>query len=214
LRRALFVAAAVATAAAPGYVCGQSADASAARAHGPVDLTFFVGAGGTVSRSQPGLDRSAGPTFVAGVELARPGHLGLLGHLALRAEGGFASQGFASDQGAVDGDVQTVHAALALRADFARWGVGRVVPYALAGAVWGRPSTRFALNEVGQGTPGARFEQVTHENVPGAIVGGGIAWQMQRVALRAETRWMALATAERASSTLPVMVTIAVPLNK
>jgi hypothetical protein len=88
------------------------------------------------------------------------------------------------------------------------------VPYALAGAAWGRPSTRFELNNAPQTTPGAGFTQVTHENVPGAIVGAGVAWRLQRVAVRAEARWVALHTAEGASSTVPLVVTIAVPLRR
>jgi hypothetical protein len=179
-----------------------------------MELTLFAGAGGTVSLSHPGLDRTAGPTWVGGIELARPALSGLAGRLALRAEGGFASQEFKIDQDVLSGDVHTVHAALAVQLAFRDAEASRVVPYAFAGAAWGRPSSRFELNNDPQTTPGAGFTQVTHENVPGAIVGAGVAWRMPRVAVRAEARWMALRTAEGASSTLPLMVTIAVPLRR
>lgn len=215
MSRTLLIAV-VAMAAAPAFLHAQSAGASAASAVGGLELTLFAGAGRTLSLSQPDLDRAAGPIFVGGIELARPAHPGLLGRLALRAEGGFASQDFNVDQKVVGGDVQTVHAALALRLALIGQGAraSRLVPYALAGAAWGRSSTRFVLNQDPQSTPGAGFEQVTHENVPGAIVGAGIGWHTQRVAVRAEARWMALATTDGTSSTLPVLVTIAVPLYR
>lgn len=208
MRRALFIAAAVATAAAPALGHAQSV--------GRVELTMFGGAGATQSLSQPGLDRSAGPTFLGGIEIARPTHPGLLGRLAMSAEGGFASQKFAVDQNVVGGDVHTVHAALSLRMALAdrSAGAGRLVPYALVGAAWGRPSTRFVLSESSQSTPGASFEQVTHENVPGAIFGAGIGWLTPRAAIRAEARWMSLYTSEGATSTLPLVLMIAVPLHR
>jgi len=208
VRRALIVATAVTVAVAPAFLLAQSA----AR----VELTMFAGAGATQSLSQPGLDRGAGPTFLGGIEIARPTHPGLLGRLAMSAEGGFASQKFSVDQSVVSGDVHTVHAALSLRVAFLdrSAGAGRLVPYALAGAAWGRPSTRFVLSESSQSTPGAGFEQVTHENVPGAIVGAGIGWLTPRAAIRAEARWMSLYTSEGATSTLPLVLMIAVPLHR
>ena len=191
---------------APSDVCAQATNR--------MELTLFAGAGGTMSLSQPGLDRTAGPTWVGGIELARPSLSGLAGRLALRAEGGLASQEFNIDQDVLSGDVHTVHVALAMQLAFRDAKASGLVPYALAGAAWGRPSTRFELNNDPQTTPGAGFTQVTHENVPGAIVGAGVAWRMPRVAVRAEARWMALRTSEGASSTLPLMVTIALPLRR
>jgi hypothetical protein len=198
--RGLFVAAALATA-VPTLLRAQS-------------VTVFGGAGAAQSLSQPGLDRNAGPTVVGGIELARPQHSGIVGRLALRAEGGFTSQSF--DENVVSGDVHTIHAALALRVALAGRGAGsgRLVPYAVAGGVWARPSTRFVLSEDPRSTPGARFEQVTHENVPGTMLGAGVAWLTQRAALRAEARWMSLLGTDGVTSTLPVIVTIAVPLHR
>ena len=180
------------------------------------ELTFFAGAGATQSLSQPGIDRRAGPAVVGGVELARPSLHGLLGHLALRAESGFSSQSLDVNPDVVSGDVHTMHAAVAVRVALLgrSAAIARLMPYALAGAAWARPSTRFALSEDPSGTPGARFEQVTHENVPGTIVGAGVAWLTPRAAIRAEARWMALYTAERTTSTLPLVLTIALPLRR
>ena len=208
MRRALIVATAGTRAVAPAFVLAQSV--------GRVELTMFAGAGATQSLSQPGLDRSAGPTFLGGIEIARPTHPGLLGRLAMSAEGGFASQKFAADQTVVSGDVHTVHAALSMRVALLdrSSGAGRLVSYALAGAAWGRPSTRFVLSESSQSTPGASFEQVTHENVPGAIFGAGIGWLTPRAAIRAEARWMSLYTSKGATSTLPLVLMIAVPLHR
>ena len=137
MRRVLFVAAALATSAAPTLLHAQSPQ-----------LTFFAGAGATQSLSQPGIDRRAGPTIIGGVEIAHPALHGLLGRLALRAEGGFSSQSLDVNQDVVSGDVHTVHAALGLRIALLGRGVAvaRLMPYALAGAVWARPSTRFALS--------------------------------------------------------------------
>jgi hypothetical protein len=197
---------AAAMSAAPGFLHAQATHR--------LELTLVAGAGRTVSLAQPGVDRSAGPTFVGGIELARPALSGLLGRLSLRLESGFASQDFEVDDGAVSGDVQTVHAALALRVDL--WGraARRLTPYALAGAAWARPSTRFELHIDPQTTPGAGFEQVTHENVPGAIVGAGVAWQTRPAQVRVEARWMTLRTSERVTSSLPVAITLAVPLRR
>ena len=206
MRRTLCIAAAVAMTAAPSGVYSQAANR--------MELTLFAGAGGTMSLSQPGLDRTAGPTYVGGIELARPSRSGLAGRVALRAEAGFASQEFSIDQNVLSGDVHTVHVALAVQLAFRDAEASGLLPYALAGVAWGRPSTRFELNNDPQTTPGAGFTQVTHENVPGAIVGAGVAWRTPRVAVRAESRWMALRTSEGASSTLPLVVTIAVPLRR
>ena len=204
MNRALFVAATL-LAAAPAFVHAQS-----------VELSAFAGAGATQSLSQPGVDRSAGPTFLGGIELARPTHAGLLGRVSLRAEAGFASQRLSVDGDVVSGDVHTVHGALALRVALAHPQVGarRFEPYAVVGAAWARPSTRFALTENPGSTPGARFEQVTHENVPGTMLGAGVAWVTQRAAVRGEARLMSLLSSDGTTSTLPVFITIAVPVRR
>jgi hypothetical protein len=179
------------------------------------EFTLFAGAGGAVAGSNPGIDRSTGAAFVGGAEVGRPGRAGLLGRLALRLEGGYASQGFAMDGDVIGGDVQTVHGALALRVGVGRGGApGRLAPYALAGAVVARPSTRVALREDPRSTPGARFEQVTHETVPGALLGAGVEWRAWRAALRAEARWMTIATTDRRTTMIPLLLTIALPVGR
>jgi hypothetical protein len=207
MRVALSAAAMLVLAAPAALAQGSAADRT--------ELTLFAGAGGVVAGSNPGIDRSTGAAFVGGAEVARPGRAGVLGRLALRLEGGFASQGFAMDGDVIDGDVQTVHGALALRVGVGRGAApARLAPYALAGAVVARASTRVALSEDPRSTPGARFEQVTHETVPGALLGAGVEWRAWRAAVRAEARWVAIATADRRTTTIPLLLTIALPVGR
>lgn len=181
-----------------------------------MELNFVAGGGGLFAGSRPEFDRAAGPLFVGGIEVARPANPGLMGRLSLRAEGGVAKQELSGVQTNLEGDVQTVYAALAVRVTLVGGGerARPVGPYLVAGAAWARPSTRVALREDPRTTPGARFEQISHENVPGAVLGAGVLWRGDRVALSAEARWMSLATAGATTSTLPLLVTIAVPLRR
>jgi hypothetical protein len=214
--RALIATAAVVTVVGPAALCAQSTRTSAAPATSRTEVTLFGGGGGVLPGSQPGFDRGAGTAVVAGVELARPALPGLIGRVALRAEGGFAAQDLALPADVADGDVHTPHAALAARVSLLgrHGGPRRLLPYLVLGGTWARPSTRLALREDPRATPGARFEQVTHENVAGILAGGGLAWQARRVAVRAEARWLSLATHGSATTLVPVLLTVAVPLHR
>jgi hypothetical protein len=213
VRRALAFAALSAALAAAALAGPAALHAQAAR--GP-ELTLFGGGGGVFPGSQPGMARSAGLAVVGGLELGWPSRPGLAGRLALRAEGGLATQAEDFGGDVAEGDVHTPHAALAARLDLLgrRSGARRLMPYLVAGGAWARPSTRLALREDAGATPGARFEQITHESVAGALAGGGLAWQGRRASLRAEARWLALATDGAATTLVPVVLTLAIPLHR
>jgi hypothetical protein len=178
----------------------------------PQAVSVFAGVGGAFALSQPQFDRGAGTSVVAGLEFAPfAAASGIARRLGLRIEGGFTQQQFSHQSTVIGGDVQTVHAALAVRASLAR--AGGFSTYALAGGVWARPSTRVTLNASPDATPGARFEQTTHESVPGALVGVGAGWHRGWATLRAEVRWMSLATSQKTTTMLPAMITMSVPVR-
>lgn len=215
MRPAFLSAVAVLAGTAPATALAQRTDAPAPATAPRTALTLFVGGGGVFAGSHPGFDRSTGAALVGGAEIARPTHGGLLGRLALRVEGGLAYQDLSVGGAVVEGDVRTAHGALALRVGLGRSGeAARLVPYALAGAVVARPSSRVTLSEAPHSTPGARFEQVSHETVPGALVGAGVAWRVRHASLRAEARWMSLATADRRTTAVPLVLSLAVPLGR
>ncbi|HVZ77750.1 MAG TPA: hypothetical protein VG818_07210 [Gemmatimonadaceae bacterium] len=175
-------------------------------------VSVFAGAGGAFALSQPQFDRSTGTAAVAGLEVAPfSGATGFVQRLAIRLEGGFTKQEFAHRSSVLGGDVQTVHAALALQAPLVQ--AGGLFTYALAGGAWARPSTRITLNATGSTTPGAAFEQTSHETVPGALLGVGAGWRYGAASLRAEVRWLSLATTQKATSMLPALVTVSFPVR-
>lgn len=203
-RRAAFLAALLAFAASPALAQGS------ARRAGGSELAIILGGGGAFAGSQGSVDRNAGPLLLGGIELRQRWRPGFAGRLALRLEGGFTSQGLSSGGAIADGDVQTVHAAALLSA--AVIDRGRFESYALAGPVWSRASTKLAFGAPANETPGAEFEQTTHETAWGAVLGVGAGWRIGWAAVRLEARWMSLAT-DDVTTMVPVVLSVAVPLH-
>jgi hypothetical protein len=173
-------------------------------------FTIIAGVGGVFAGSQDGVDRHTGPVVLGGIEYRQPWRSDFARRLALRVEGDFTSQGLASN-GFVSGDVKAVYgAALLSVAMFAR---GRFESYALAGPVWSRLSTKLVFDAPTDETPGAGFEQTTHETAPGAVLGVGAGWRVRSAAVRLEVRWMSLATTNT-TTTVPVVLSVAVPLHR
>ncbi len=183
---------------------------SARRVGGP-ELAVILGGGGAFAGSQGEVDRDAGPLVLGGIELRQPGRSGFVGWFALRLEGGFTSQGLSSAGAFMDGDVQTMHAAVLLSTDLVSR--GRFESYVLAGPVWSRASTKLAFDAPANETPGAAFEQTTHESAWGAMLGVGAGWRIRSASLRLETRWVSLAT-DRSTTAVPVVISVAFPLHR
>jgi hypothetical protein len=174
------------------------------------DLAIIVGGGGAVVGSQGGVDRDAGPMLLGGIELRQPWRSGFAGRLALRLEGGFTSQGLSSSSDFLDGDAQTVHIAMLFSA--ALMSRGRFESYALWGPAWSRASTKLVFDAPANETPGAEFEQTTHETAWGAVLGVGAGWRIRSTAVQLEARWMSLATT-KSTTMIPVVLSVAVPLH-
>lgn len=174
------------------------------------ELAIIVGGGGAFAGSQGDVDREAGPLLLGGIELRQPWRSGFAGRLALRLEGGFTSQGLSSSSDFVDGDAQTMHIATLLSA--ALMNRGRFESYVLAGPVWSRTSTKLVFDAPANETPGAEFEQSTHETAWGAVLGVGAGWRIRSATVRLEARWMSLATT-RSTTMVPVVLSVAVPLH-
>lgn len=207
-RHAVATAALVALVATlPGALSAQAGPPRAG-----TSLRVVAGAGGAFAGSQPGFDRSTGSALFAGIELAQPWRAGLAGRFGLRLEGGVASQKLSSSSGLVSGDVQTVHGAAL--ASFALTQRGAFDSYVLAGPMWSRPSTRLVLQAGSAQMPGANFEQTTHETAPGVLLGIGAGWRLHSTTLRVEARWISLATTDKSTTMVPVVVSIAVPLHR
>ena len=203
----------LATAALVAVLTAGAGPASARAQQGTAGsaLALVVGGGGAFAVSQPGFDRSTGAAFIAGLEISQPWRAGAAGRLGLLLEGGYASQDLSSSP-TVSGDVQTVTGAALLRV--AVTPRTRLGAYLLAGPVWARPSTRIVLNATGGQVPGAGFEQTTHETAPGVLLGVGAGWQVDAATVRVEARWMSLATANKSTTMVPVILTVAVPLHR
>jgi hypothetical protein len=169
-------------------------------------------AGAALAVSQPGPDRDIGRAGILGVEVDHLRASGLAERFAFRLEGGLTSQKLATPPGPISGDVQTAHiAALAtMRLATSR---DREI-YAVAGPMWARPSEKFVLDARNTETPGSNFEQTTHQTTAGAIIGAGVAWHVRTVGVRAETRWMSLATDRKTTAILPLMVAVVVPVRR
>lgn len=173
-------------------------------------LAVFAGAGAALTVAQPGMDRDIGRAGIVGLEMDSVWTSGLGQRLALRLEGGLMSEKFGASLGPVTGDVQTVHLSVlaSMRIATSR---GREI-YGLAGPMWARPSDKLVLDAANTETPGSNFEQTTHQNTAGALLGVGVAWRVQSAVVRTEARWMSMATKERSTRTLPLMVSVALPI--
>lgn len=202
--RAALLAALVASVASPALA------QDAAPRVGGSELAIIVGGGGAFAGSQGGVDRDVGPLLLGGIELRQPWRSGFAGRLALRLEGGFTSQGLSSSSDFVDGDAHTVHVAALLSA--ALMNRGRFESYALAGPAWSRASTKLVFDAPATETPGAEFEQTTHETAWGAVLGVGAGWRIRSAAVRLEARWMSIATT-KSTTMVPVVLSVAVPLH-
>ena len=193
-------------------LCAAAAAIRPVRAQGSAgtSVSFIAGGGGVISVTQPGFDRSTGSAYFAGLEFAQPWRAGFAGGLALRVEGGFAQQPL-STNGAASGNVQTVHAAALLT-----WTVpthASLHPFVLAGPVWARPSTRIAVDAIGDPTPGAQFAETTHDSALGAQFGVGTGWHLGAATMRLDVRWTLLATSVKSTSMIPIGISIVLPLH-
>jgi hypothetical protein len=173
-------------------------------------LMVTAGAGGVVAGSDDGTDRDAGWTLLGGVELQQPRWTGFASRLALRIEGGFMSQRLSSATDIMSGDVQTVHGAGLVSVTFLKH--QQFEPYVLAGPVLARSSTKLVLDAPTDQTPGAGFEQITHETAAGALLGIGTGWRAGSALVRLEARWLTLATT-KSTTMVPLILSIAVPLH-
>ncbi|MDE3151778.1 MAG: hypothetical protein KGL93_05975 [Gemmatimonadota bacterium] len=208
MTRAFWAAALLAASAGP---LPMSARAQVPGADGH-PMAIIAGAGGAFASSQPGIARNTGAAFVAGLEVAHLWQSGFARRFGFRFEGGLASQHLSSSSSLVTGDVQTVYAAALGTMGLQR--AGRFQSYLVAGPVWGRPSTRLVLASPSSPTPGAAFAQTTHESVGGVLLGLGAGWRMRAATLRVEARWMSLATAQKSTQIVPVVLALSIPLPR
>jgi len=192
-----------------------SALASAVQAQSSIDpaprLAVVAGAGGALAIAQPGIGRDIGPAGIVGVEVGRLWSSGLAERLVLRLEGGLMSQNIMAATGPMSGDVQTAHVAALASMPFFQQD-GRTM-YAVAGPMWARPSDKVVLDAGSTETPGSMFEQTTHQTAGGVLLGVGVAGRMRSVGVRAEARWMSVATNGKATHLLPLLVSVVVPVR-
>lgn len=180
---------------------------AAAQREGRAELRIGIGA--VPSLPVAGPERGTGAIALGAVEVGGAG-----GGLRLRVEGGFAGQPLREDAaGQLTGDVQTVHAALALRAPVGARG-WRVEPYLLGGAAVVRPSTRIRLRSLPSAVPDAAFTETRSEVVGGALVGAGLGWRTSRAHAFLEARWMHAATGGEPTGSLPLILGLAIPLRR
>jgi hypothetical protein len=207
--RSTIVAAGVAAGLGAAFTVRVSAQAPDVR--GPL-VAVYGGAGAALTVAQPGTDRDIGRTGIIGVELDRLWTAGMAERVSLRFEGGLTSQDLSTAPGPISGDVQTAHLAVLAAARLAS-SDGREV-YAIAGPVWARQSDRFVLDARTTETPGSNFEQTTHGSGGGALLGVGVAWPVGPGTVRAEARWMAVATGGGATQTFPLLVSAVLPVHR
>lgn len=182
--------------------------ATAPAAHAQPRIELAAGAGTASALGQPGPDRRLGPTVMGAVQVSRAGL-----PVGLRLEAGYASQDLrVRSGGLLTGDVQTVHAAAALRVG-PRSAHGALAPYAIAGAALLRHSIRTELSQSSATVPDGRFAATTSEVVPGALLGGGLDWRLAGVRGFAEVRWMRSGTTGGHTSTLPLIIGARLPLR-
>jgi hypothetical protein len=188
-----------------------TASARAQAPAGDTHVAISAGIGGAFASAQQGVDRDVGPMVLGGIEFRQPWRSGLLGRMGLRAEAGFSVQGLSSSGGFVDGDVQTAYGAVL--ASLALIEGQRFDAYAIAGPSWSHLSTKFSFDAPANETPGAAFEQTSHETAPGVVLGAGAGWHIRWATVRAEARWMSVNTAET-TTMVPVVLSLAVPLGR
>lgn len=175
-------------------------------------LSIVVGVGGVFAGSQAGADHTAGAALTGALELRQPWRTSFLRRMGLRLESGYSSQGLSSADHFVSGNVESVHAAALVSVALVER--GRFESYALGGPVLARLSTKLTFDAPTNQTPGAGFEQTTHQTAPGVSLGVGAGWRVRSVSLRLEARWMSLATDAKATTSVPVMLAVDVPLHR
>lgn len=175
-------------------------------------LSVVAGAGGVFAGSQAGADHSTGAAFIGALEFRQPWRPSFFRRVALRVEGGYSSQGLSLPDRFVTGNVHSLHGAALVSVAVAER--GRFESYVLGGPVLSRLSTRMIFDAPTNQTPGAGFQQTTHETAPGVALGVGAGWRVRSVSLRLEARWMSLATNAKATTSVPVMLSVAIPLHR
>lgn len=211
MRRGL-LARALPLAALFAWIASPAAAQSAAPRGAWSAFSLVAGAGGVFGGSQFGADHTTGADVVGGLEFRQPWRPDFFRRVAVRLEAGYASQGLASADHFVSGNVQSFRGAALVSVAVA--GHGRFESYALGGPVLARVSTKLRFDAPPNQTPGSSFAQTTHETAPGVALGVGAGWHVASASIRLEARWMSLATNAKATTSLPVLLSVAVPLRR
>jgi hypothetical protein len=157
----------------------------------------WVGAGGALPLSEPGVSRRAGLAGLVALELPA------LPRVALRIEAGGSNQAYETRPGGVlDGDSQ--HAYLGLAARYAPF-AGRVAPYALAGAGLFWQSDRVILRSVDDPVPDAEYRVTTSHTAAGVIAGAGATTVLAGAPVFAEARWTRIGAGEGPTTDLTLV---------
>jgi hypothetical protein len=198
---------ALVVAALPAVALAQT-EAPRGRALAPV--SGWIGAGFAAPLAQPGVDRRVGGTGFVALES------GLANYpVRLRLEGGLSSNVLRrSPGGVISGDVQMGYAALAARVSPVGVLRGGVSPYLLAGPLVARPSTRIEVENTRVNTPGGSFSQTSSVVKAGALAGVGTSIQLSRSSVFAEVRWLTVATDDRRTTSMPIVIGATLPLTR
>jgi hypothetical protein len=178
----------------------------AAQEAAPRQLSLWIGAGGAVPLSQPGVDRQAGASALAALELPVTARLGL------RVEASAAAQDLDTRaDGPLSGDLQQVRATVAAR--FAPVSMGRVTPYALAGGGLFWQSSRIVLRELSNPVPDAEYRETSSRSAAGVLAGVGATASVARVRLFGEARWTRVGADAGATTDLAILAGVTLPLG-
>lgn len=183
-----------------------SATRLAAQEGAPRQLTLWIGAGSALPLAQPGVDRRAGASALAALELP------VTERLWLRAEAsGDVQELDTRADGPLSGDQQQARATVAAR--LAPVSLGRVAPYALVGGGLFWQSSRIALRDMSDPVSGAVYRETSSRSAAGVLAGLGATAAVGRSRLFAEARWTRVGGPQGATTDLSVVGGLTLPFG-